>query len=107
MTAANIAELNDHLRRTFTGGKVLLTAAVAALEPSDQGEVLEKVRSFADFNPDNDPHLEHDFGVVSVEGERYFFKVDYYDLTMEFGSQDPSDPTVTTRVLTIGHMSDY
>jgi len=44
---------------------------------------------------------------VSVEGERYFFKVDYYDLTMEFGSQDPSDPTVTTRVLTIGHMSDY
>ena len=107
MTAANIAELNDHLRRTFTGGKVLLTAAVAALDPSVQIELLEKIRSFADFSADNDPHREHDFGVVSVEGERYFWKVYYYDPTMEFGSEDPSDPAVTTRVLTIGHMSDY
>jgi Protein of unknown function (DUF3768) len=44
---------------------------------------------------------------VTVEGERYFWKVDYYDLTMDCGSEDPSDPAVTTRVLTIGHMSDY
>ena len=107
MTATKIAELNDRLRRTFTGGKVLLTAAVASLDPSVQIEVLERVRSFADFNADNDPHREHDFGVVTVEGERYFFKVDYYDLTMDCGSEDPSDPAVTTRVLTVGHMSDY
>jgi acetylornithine/succinyldiaminopimelate/putrescine aminotransferase len=107
MTASKIADLNHHLRRTFSGGKVMMTAAVAALEPFVLAEVLEKVRTFAEFNADNDPHLEHDFGVVTVEGERYFWKVDYYDLSMDFGSEDPSDPTVTTRVLTIGHVSDY
>ena len=107
MTAAKIAELNDHLRRTFAGGRVLMTAAVAALDPTVLAAVLEKVRTFADFSADNDPHREHDFGVVTVEGERYFWKVDYYDLSMDFGSEDPSDPTVTTRVLTIGHVSDY
>ena len=32
MTATKIAELNDHLRRTFTCGRVLMTAAVAALD---------------------------------------------------------------------------
>ena len=104
---SNIGDLNDHLRRTSTGGRVLMTAAVAALDPTDQGEVLARVREFADFNPDNGPHEEHDFAVVTVEGERYFFKVDYYDLTTTYGSEDPSDPAVTTRMLTIGHMSDY
>jgi hypothetical protein len=84
----------------------MMTAAVTALDPVVQIELLEKVRSFADFNADNDPHGEHDFGVVTVEGERYFWKIDYFDLTTEFGSEDPSDPTVTTRVLTIGHVSD-
>jgi hypothetical protein len=107
MTASRIAELNDQLRRTFTGGRVVMTAAVAALEPSVQADLFERVRSFADFNPDNNPHGERDFGVVTVGSERYFFKVDYYDLTMEAGSEDPADPAVTTRALTIGRMDDY
>ena len=104
---SRIAELNDHLRRTFTGGRVVMTATVAALEPSEQAELFERVRSFADFNPDNNPHGERDFGVVTVGGERYFWKVDYYDLTMEAGSEDPADPTVTTRALIVGRMDDY
>jgi hypothetical protein len=107
MSAAKIAELNDHLRRTFTGGRIVMTAAVAALDPADRAEVLERVRSFTNFNPDNNPHGENDFGVVTVKDEPYFWKVDYYDLTMTCGSEDPSDPAVTTRVLTVGRMSDY
>jgi hypothetical protein len=31
---------------------------VTALDPVVQIELLEKVRSFADFNADNDPHGE-------------------------------------------------
>jgi hypothetical protein len=42
-----------------------------------------------------------------VKGRRYFFKVDYYDKSLEFGSEDPADPAQTTRVLTIGEASDY
>src|SRR5665647_3366447 len=47
------------------------------------------------------PHREHDFGNFKVEGETHFFKVDYYALDMEAGSEDPADPNVTARVLTI------
>jgi hypothetical protein len=50
MSAAEIAELNDHLRQTFTGGRVLMTAQVAALDSSGRAEVLERVRTFTDFN---------------------------------------------------------
>ena len=40
-------------------------------------------------------------------GERYFFKIDYYDKNTEFGSPDPADPAVTTRVLTIMRADEY
>jgi Protein of unknown function (DUF3768) len=114
MSAAEIAELNDRLRQTFSGGRVVMTAQVAALDPGVRAEVLERVRTFTDFNAGNDPYGEHDFGVVDVQDERYFFKIDYYerhstecpDLSIKFGSENPSDPTVTARVLTIGRMSD-
>lgn len=105
--SGKIAELNDNLRRTFSGGKVLLTAAVDGLDPGVKAEVLSAVRAFDKFDGDNDPHHEHDMAFFEVKGGRYFFKVDYYDRSMEFGSEDPSDSARTTRVLTIGEASDY
>jgi Protein of unknown function (DUF3768) len=99
--------LNDHLRTTFTGGRIMLTAAVAALDPSLKARVLAAVREFKDFGADNDPHNEHDLAFFEVDGERYYWKIDYMDRNMEFGSDDPADPDRTTRILTVGHASDY
>jgi Protein of unknown function (DUF3768) len=99
--------LNDQLRTTFTGGRVLVTAAMAELDCQRKKRVLVAVREFNDFGPDNDPHYEHDLAFFDVDGERYFFKVDYYDLTETCHSPDPADPEQTHRVLTIGHHSDY
>ena len=59
------------------------------------------MREFAAFSPDNDPYGEHDFGAIEWDSIRVFFKLDYYDRDMRFGSPDPADPAVTTRVLTI------
>ena len=105
--SGKIAQLNDNLRRTFSGGKVMMTASVNALDQDTMAEVLSAVRAFDKFDGDNDPHQEHDMAFFEVKGRRYFFKVDYYDKSLEFGSEDPADPAQTTRVLTIGEASDY
>ena len=99
--------LNDQLRKTFVGGKIMLTAGVDALSDQAKAMVLSRVRTFADFNGDNDPHGEHDFGSFKLEGVTYFFKLDYYSLDMEGGSEDPADPERTTRVLTIMRADEY
>jgi hypothetical protein len=57
--------------------------------------------------PVNDPHQEHDFGSFNVEGETIFFKIDYYDCSLECHSPDPADPVVTRRVITLMLASEY
>ena len=69
-----------------------MTAGVDALPIDTKARVLLAVQSFSNFTKDNDPHGEHDFGSIEIEGETYFFKVDYYALDMDGGSEDPADP---------------
>lgn len=104
---ARIRELNDAFRKSFVGGKVMLTQGVDALADSDKMAVLAKVRGFDDFNPDNDPHREHDFVSVEHDGTKYFGKLDYYAKDMQQGSEDPADPLQTVRVLTIMRADEY
>jgi hypothetical protein len=103
-----IRRLNDSFRRSLSGGgKRLMTAGIAALPYPDQAAILGEVMEFDQFNEDNDPHGEHDFGSFEHAGDRIFWKIDYYDLSEEFGSEDPSDPAKTTRVLTIMLADEY
>lgn len=104
---ARIRQLNDRLRRTGVGGQILLTRGIAGLPVSDQASIITKVRNFSDFNEDNDPHAEHDFGAFDYESQRIFWKVDYYDCTLAYGSEDPADPSKTRRVLTILLAEEY
>lgn len=106
--AERIRSLNDGFRRNLIlGGSVLLTTGVTGLEPKLMAELIEAVRTFDDFTQDNDPHGEHDFGSIDFRSERYFFKIDYYDLSRTAGSPDPADPTVTQRVMTIMRADEY
>ena len=102
-----IRELNDSFRQTFTGGRVMVTDGVDALSAEATAEVLQNVRRFDRFDRDNDPHGEHDFGSFETAGERFFFKIDYHDLAMEGGSEDPANPAKTTRVLTVMKAEEY
>ena len=102
-----IAVLNDAFRRSFSGGKVVMTAGVAALPDMVKANALLEVARFDRFTPDNDPHGEHDFGSFDLCGRKFFFKIAYYDLNVEFGSDDPGDPAKTTRVLTIMLAEEY
>lgn len=82
ITAARTRELNDHLRRNIFAlaalGEVVLTAGVAALSDPDLFALVDEVRCFEDFNEDNDPYGEHDFGAIDFRGEHYFWKIDDY-----------------------------
>ena len=70
-------------------------------------QAVAAMQSFTDFNADNDPRGEHDFGILDLDGSSFYFKIDYYDLNREGFSPDPSDPLVTARVLTILEASEY
>jgi hypothetical protein len=107
-TTKTFAELND-LCRTAMGvaGKLFQTEGISALPLADQSAIREKVETFCDFTPDNDPHGERDFGAFEHNGNRIFWKIDYYAPDMEHGSEDPSDPSQTVRVLTIMLASEY
>ena len=105
--SAAIRALNDKLRTTLTGGKVMITAGIQAMSLEAQARVLAAVRAFDAFDRDNDPHGEHDFGAITLQGHRLFFKIDYYDLNLEGHSPDAADSAQTHRVLTIMLASEY
>ena len=100
-----IRALNDHARQSFTGCRVVITQGIQALD--NVPDLLDQVRWYDAFTPDNDPYGEHDFGSFHYAGETIFWKWDYYDVDMTMYSPDPSDPTVTTRVLTIMLAEEY
>ena len=113
MTAENalsrdrIRALNDAFRRSFVGGTVVVTAGVESLPPTRRRLILAKIRAFDNFDEDNDPHGEHDFGLIEDGDVRCFWKIDYYDTEMELMSPDPADSSVTTRVLTVMLAEEY
>jgi hypothetical protein len=59
------------------------------------------------FATPNDPHQEHDFGAFDADGQRVFFKIDYFDESLTYHSPDPADPSVTQRVITIMLAEEY
>lgn len=104
---ARIRELNDELRKTGQGGRVMMTRGVSQLAGLDAVMLMERIADFDAFSADNDPHGEHDFGAIEHAGERLFWKIDYYDAQLVWGSPDLTDTRVTTRVLTIMLASEY
>lgn len=105
--AWRIRELNDAFRRTLSGGRVMMTQGVAALGNERIAQLMQVIRTFDRFDSANDPHGEHDFGSFEQGEDRFFFKIDYFDLSLTYGSEDPSDPRETTRVLTVMLATEY
>ena len=103
----DIKTLNDNFRRTFTGGRVMLTRGINAKLADDVANILSEVRMFNDFTKANDPYNEHDFGSFDYKNEKIFFKIDYYDENLKYASENPADSTKTIRVMTVMLASEY
>jgi hypothetical protein len=84
-----------------------MTPGIAALGSEAVERIVKTIAVFDDFHHDNDPHQEHDFGSFEVDGRTIFFKIDYYDKSLSMHSPDPSDPSVTQRVITVMMADEY
>lgn len=116
---ATIAALNDAMRHNIHRmqgfNQIVVNAGISAMIGDianwtafrRQRDLLRLVREYNDFSEDNDPHGERDFGAFDWEGTRCYWKIDYYDTKLEWGSSDPSDPAQTARVLTILRADEY
>ena len=101
-----IAAMNDGLRKCLPNPlpyphQATLTDEIAALPEDKIRTVLFLVREFNDFTEANDPHSEHDFGEFDFEGQKIFWKFDYYDKDMEHFKENG------TRVLMIMFAHEY
>jgi hypothetical protein len=104
-----VAYVNDQFRKTFDPrlGRVVFTGGMSDSPSEVFHSVIREVKNFTDFTEDNDPYGEHDFGSVEIDGEKYFWKIDYYDTSYQYGSKDYVDLNKTRRVLTIMHETEY
>jgi Protein of unknown function (DUF3768) len=119
-----IARLNDLARRAMgVACTAIATVGFRSLPEADKSQVRELIETYDAFDEDSDPHGERDFGCVyqlgdgrwtterprlrDDERERVFWKLDYYDHDLRFGSEDPANSAVTRRVLTIMLADEY
>jgi hypothetical protein len=102
-----IRTLNDELRQNLTVGTAFITAGVAALGTEAVARIVKTIAVYDDFCHANDPYEEHDFGSFEVDGKTIFFKIDYFDRALASHSPDPTDLSVTERVITIMLAEEY
>ena len=113
VASEQIRVLNDAFRtHPFIGARLSEDELVITSGVADHGNdfidrAVNAVRQFSNFTGDNDPHGEHDFGSFELDGTELFWKIDYYDRDLKYGSPDPADPAVTRRVLTILLAEEY
>lgn len=119
-----IRRLNDAARsHPGTASIANVTLGFQALPDADRFAALAAIVSYSQFESGNDPYGEHDFGAVYRLGSgqwtqdrprddkeicgTVFWKVDYYDASLTYGSEAPWDEQQTKRVLTIMLASEY
>jgi len=112
--SVQIRALNDEFRAepfllgpAIADNKLVITRGVAERGNDFIDRAVTAVRTFSDFTQDNDPYGEHDFGAFELDDAKLYWKIDYYDRLLCWGSPDPADPAETRRVLTILLAEEY
>lgn len=103
----DIKILNDKFRKTLLGGKVMLTRGIYSKGQAVINEIFQGVKTFNNFNENNDPYNEHDYGSFVYNGQKIMWKIDYYDRNLQYYSENPADITKTIRVMTVMLAEEY
>ena len=102
-----IAALNDMLRQSQLTGQIVLSQGVQSLNKDLRQRILNGVKTYNAFAPQNDAHKERDFGAFSYEEHDIFWVIDCYDENSQYLSEDPADLNRTKRVLRIMLVDEY
>jgi hypothetical protein len=104
-----IRALNDELRQNLTVGTAFITAGVAALGADAVARIVRTIAVYDNFCHANDPYEEHDIGSFDLRSmvRRSFSRSINYDKALASHSPDPTDPSVTERVITIMLAEEY
>lgn len=108
-----IARLNDRCRMGLDRtARIVITrnclSSFANLDrPAEviiaQAKLMRAFRS-CEFSRDSP---ERDMAWLTLGDVRLMMKIDYFDESLEWGSPDPADATVTRRIMTIMLTEDY
>lgn len=96
-----IAHKNDVFRKLGFG----VTMTCGAADLADINGLMRKIRSYNDFNENNDPYHEHDLGRLDWHGDTVLWKIDYYNDKLTC-FEDPLSPTCK-RVMTVMLVKEY
>ena len=90
-------------------GRLVVTPSVISAGDGFVPEALAAVGAQDIFHPEDDPDGQHDFGAVTIQGQKVFWKIDLYEAGSDFryGAEMPDNPITTVRVLTIMMASDW
>jgi hypothetical protein len=104
-----IRALNDQFRTHPCDGhgRIVATVGVSQLGSKFMARAIQAIAVSDDFGRDNDPHKEHDFGTLVIDGVSMFWKIDYYDLEQRYHSEDAADDAKTVRIMTILLQEEY
>lgn len=111
-----IAKQNDLFRQNYglsifdkdkPMGRYVISEGIASFDFITLSKIRSQIRTFSNFNENNDPYGEHDLGKFSVNGHDVLWKIDYYDTQYQYGSEDPNDLSKTRRVLTVMLAHEY
>jgi hypothetical protein len=96
----NLCKLRCNLKVDGVIGQLMFTRNAIEALGDNITVLLQEIGSFNDFNKDNDPHKEHDFGKIVLFGRTWFWKFDYYEKSIRSFGHD-------VHLLTIMEASDY
>lgn len=85
----------------------MLTRGIYSKGQAVINEILNGVKTFNNFNKQNSPYNEHNYGSFVYNGQKIMWKIDYYDRDLRYYSNDPTDITKTIRVMTVMLAEEY
>lgn len=99
--------LNDNLRKYLIGGEIILTQNIEVKTYEEIAEIMLKIHHFDNFTHDSDPYGEHDFESFDYNDEKIYWKIDYYDQSMQYLSLNLTDIAETVCVVIVMLASEH